>query len=308
MKLRRVGRSELWVTPLGIGGWLTFGERLDERQSHAVLDAAFEAGIRLIDLADSYAEGEAERIVGRWLRGKPRAELVLTSKVFWPTGPLPDDRGLGRRHIVRAIERSLQNLGTDYLDLYFCHREDPGTPLAETARAMSELCAAGKIRHWGTSVWSERRQLALQVRCRWSGLTAPIVEQLPYSLLERWIERRTLPLLQLLGMGVCCFSPLAGGLLSGKYGAGIPAGSRAEERTDLRQSLAAREATCRRFTELARRWEMPPAALAIAWILRNERVSSVLLGCSSPEQVKQNVRAAALHIPDALVRELERLH
>jgi aryl-alcohol dehydrogenase-like predicted oxidoreductase len=305
MRLRRVGRSELWVTPLGIGGWLTFGERLDERQSHAVLDAAFDAGIRLIDLADSYADGEAERVVGRWLRGKPRHEIVLTSKVFWPTGPSADDRGLGRRHIARAIERSLVNLGTDHLDVYFCHREDPDTPLGETARAMSELCAMGKIRHWGTSVWSPRRQLALQARCRWSGLTPPLVEQLPYSVLERWIERRTLPLLQLLRMGVFCFSPLAGGLLSGKYGAGIPSGSRAEQRPDLREALAAREATCRRFAALAERWGLSPATLAIAWILRQERVSSVLLGCSSAEQVKQNVAAAAVVIPDELLRELD---
>jgi aryl-alcohol dehydrogenase-like predicted oxidoreductase len=307
MQPRRVGRSDLWVTPLGIGGWLTFGERLDERASHAVLDVAYDAGIRLIDLADSYAGGQAERIVGRWLRTKRRDELVLTSKVYWPTGPGPDERGLGARHVASAIERSLANLGTDYIDVYFCHREDPDTPLAETARTLSEHVVRGKIRHWGTSVWSPLRQLRVQARCRVTGLSPPIVEQLPYSVLERWIERRTLPLVAALGMGVFAFSPLAGGLLSGKYSGGIPPGSRAEHHGPTRAALDARSSQSRRFGELASRWGIAPAALAIAWVSSRRHVSSVLLGCSSAEQVKQNVRAAELMLPDALVRELDRV-
>jgi aryl-alcohol dehydrogenase-like predicted oxidoreductase len=297
------------VSALGLGGWLTFGDRLDETESRRILDAARDAGITLLDLADSYANGAAERVVGKWLRNQDRSRFVVTSKVFWPTGPLPTDRGLGRAHVFDAIHRSLENLGTDYLDIYFCHREDTETPLEETARAMHDLVEQGKIRAWGTSLWRPTRLLGTQTLTRLRRWTPPRVEQIPYNVLERWSERRTIPIARVAGMGIFAFSPLANGLLSGKYATGIPAGSCAEHHDSTRAELGgSRASKARRFAELGRRYGFEPAPLALAWVLRARGVTSALMGASSVAQLEQNVLASTLDIPAELVREIDGLN
>lgn len=308
MKYRAVGRTDLEVSALGLGGWLTLGDRLDERASHALLDAAIGCGITLIDLANAYANGEAERVVGAWLRQQDRTRLVITTKVFWPMGSAADDRGLGRRHLMKAIDDSLRRLRTDYIDIYFCHREDPETPIAETAGAMNDLIRQGKVRHWGTSLFRPQRLLLAHATTRLRGQVPPRIEQPPYNFLERWIEKRTLPLARLLGMGVFAYSPLANGLLTGKYQTGIPAGSRAVDREDLREAIASPQgARAGRFAECARRYGLEPAEAALAWVLRQPAISSALMGASSPAQLEKNARAADLELPAALLAELDAL-
>jgi aryl-alcohol dehydrogenase-like predicted oxidoreductase len=308
MEYRRVGRSDLTVSALGLGGWRTLGEQLDDGQSAKLLSAAAAGGVTLFDLADAYADGAAEQVVGRWLKTQRRENFVITSKVYWPTGPGRDDRGLGRKHVNAAVEASLRRLGTDYLDVYFCHREDAETPLAETVSAMADLVRAGKIRHWGTSTWRPKSLLRAHALAGLRGGPRPLVEQPPYNLLERWVERWIVPICRFSGMGLFVFSPLAEGLLSGKYFSGVPEDSRAARDAALRAKLSTESGErARRFTEIAQAGGMQPAALALAWLMRRKGVTSVLMGASSSEQVVQNSRAAELEIPPDMIVQLEEL-
>ena len=296
MEYRYLGRHGLQVSVLSMGGWITFGGSLDETGTREVVRASIEAGINFIDLADVYARGNAETVAGEVLKEYRRQDLVLSSKCFWPMSDGINDRGLGRKHITESVDTSLKRLGTDYLDIYFCHRFDPNTPLAETVETMDDLVKRGKILYWGTSVW-EAEQLELAHALAEGRLrTPPAVEQPRYNLIDRHVEAAIAPTAERLGMGLVLWSPLAQGMLTGKYNDGVPAGSRAATTDWLKESLTEENlASCRRFSALADELGHPAGALALAWVIRQPGVSSAITGASSGSQVEENCRA--LEIP-----------
>ena len=308
MNYRKMGRTGLKISSVSIGGWLTLGGSVDAEGSARILRRAVDGGVNFIDLADVYSAGAAEEVAGAAIRGVDRASLVLSSKVFGRMGDGPNQRGLSRKHIIESCEASLRRIGTDYLDLYFCHRSDPETPLEETVRAMDDLVHQGKVHYWGTSVWPADLLDGAHDLCDRRGFYPPLVEQPQYSLLERGIEASVLPAARRLGMGLVVWSPLAGGLLTGKYDDGVPAGSRGAETRwlddkldgDVQQRLKA-------FSALAREAGVTPAQLALAWILRNDAITSVITGATSTAQVESNLEAAEVDLSDDLVQRVEAL-
>lgn len=308
MEYRSLGSTGLKVSALSLGGWLTFGERIDQATTNSIVACAVERGVNLIDVADSYGIGKAEAAVGAAIGSFRRSNLVLSTKVFWPMSDDPNDRGLSRKHILAAAEASLSRLRTDHLDLYFCHRQDDSTPLEETIRAMDDLVRQGKVLYWGTSVWNQRTLERAHRVARRHGLERPVVEQPPYSLLSRDVERWLLPTVVRHGMGTVVWSPLAGGLLTGKYLEGIPDDSRVRASAkflgedEVRRSAA----QVRRLCDLASQLGCRPAQLAIAWLLRRPFVSSVILGATSVAQMEENLGAAEVKVPDAVIAELSR--
>ena len=302
MKFRQVGRSGLKVSAVSIGGWITMGGTIDDDHTQAILQTAVERGVNFIDLADVYANGEAERVAGAALSGFRRSELVISSKCFWPMGPGPNDRGLSRKHIMESCEASLKRLGTDYLDLYFCHRYDDDTPLDETVRAMEDLIRAGKVLYWGTSVWgADQLRHAHDVAQKY-GAYAPTVEQPRYNLFDRHIENDgVMAACRDFGIGLVVWSPLAQGMLTGKYNDGVPTGSRADKTSWLDQRLTEDNLeACRHFCVLAGEYGYEPAQLALAWVLDHPEISSVITGASSPAQLTSNIHAVEIELDDEI--------
>jgi aryl-alcohol dehydrogenase-like predicted oxidoreductase len=312
MQYACLGRSGLRVSRVILGSWLTFGSRVDLRTTAACVHAALDLGIQTLDTADVYAGGEAERFLGAVLRGVRRRDVVLASKCFWPVGSGPNDRGLSRKHIVESVEASLERLGVEYLDLFQCHRFDPEVPLEETVRALEDLTRRGRILHWGTSVWSGAQVEEGLRLAREAGGYGPVSNQPPYSLLERGIEREVLPTCRRLGVGQVVFSPLAQGVLTGKYvGGPAPAGSRgADARRGVFMKTFLTPAVSRRvgeFVRLAREEGTTPAGLALAWCLARPGVDAVIVGATRPEQVVENARAVDVAVSDATARRLDAL-
>ncbi len=300
-----MGRTGLQISSVSIGGWLTFGGSVDASNTKAIIRAAVDAGVNFIDLADVYSQGAAESVIGDLLGEYTRSDLVISSKVFGRMGEGPNDRGLSRKHIVESVEGSLRRLKTDYLDLYFCHRQDADTPLEETVRAMDDLVHQGKIHYWGTSVWPSDALQDAHDLCDRRGYYAPLVEQPQYSLLERSIEKDVLPEAARLGMGVVVWSPLAGGLLTGKYNDGVPAGSRGAETKWLDEKLNDKTVEqLRKLSVAAEALGVQPSQLALAWILRRSEITSVITGATRPEHVAMNVEAAELELPADVAEQL----
>ena len=295
MIYRSLGRCGTKVSALSLGGWTTFGGSLtDPSLARRIIRTAFDAGVNFFDIADVYARGEAERLMGQILGDLPRHELVISSKVFWPMSDDINDRGLSRKHIMESIDKSLKRIGVDYLDMYFCHRFDPETPVEETARAMDDLVRAGKILYWGTSEWTGAQLRELAALCERRGYTPPQVEQPQYNLLTRdKFENDVAPATRELGMGTVVWSPLASGVLSGKYDQGLPVGSRLDRIDWLRDGLLVDEklAKVRRFRDLAERSSTTRSRLAIAWAMKHPSVSSVILGATTVEQLQENLSA-----------------
>ncbi|NMC02409.1 MAG: aldo/keto reductase [Chloroflexi bacterium] len=308
MKYRNLGRSSIKVSAISLGAWLTFGGTEDIEVTRACIQTAVEHGVNFFDLADSYAGGEAERVVGQALRdlGVARQHLVLSSKVFWPMSDDVNDRGLSRKHILESVEGSLRRLGVEYLDLYFCHRFDAATPLDEVVRAMDDLVHQGKILYWGTSVWTAAQlEAAVGTATRFNAYL-PQVEQPRYNMLDRHIEPEILPTAARHGMGVVVFSPLAQGLLTGKYNAGIPEGSRAASSRWLERDLTeANLEKIRRLSALAEHLGLTVAQLALAWILRRPEISSAITGATKPQHVVSNVAAADMQLSEDVLAEIE---
>jgi len=296
MHYRRLGRTGLKVSEISLGAWLTFGNQIDEQTAVDLVHAAYEHGVNFFDNADVYANGQAEIVMGKAIKSLQRETLVISSKVFWPTFPGPNGRGLSRKHIFESIHASLRRLGTDYVDLYFCHRYDPDTPFEEVARAMDDLVHQGKVLYWGTSEWEAYQIAEVYSACREFGLVPPSMEQPQYNLFHRKrVEDHIMPLARDLGMGLTTFSPLYFGILTGKYNDGIPAGSRAshEDMAWLRERITPeRIAIVRQLTALAQELGLTTAQLAIAWVLRRKEVSSVITGASRLEQLDENLAAA----------------
>lgn len=309
MEYRRLGQSGLRVSTIAMGGWMNFGaNKREEESAAAIIDASYNAGIRYFDLADQYEKGEAEIQMGKLLKRYPRNNLVIASKTFWPMSDDPNDRGLSRKHIMHSIDATLTRLGTDFVDLYFCHRPDPDTPVLETAWAMHDLVTAGKVRYWGTSVWSAQDIDAAIEVCERYRLHRPLVEQPHYSMLRREVvEQSILPAADRHGMGLVVFSPLAMGLLTGKYDDEIPAGTRYAEGSWEWSGLftESNREKVRRLKKVAGELGIQRSQLALAWAMRNPLVASVITGATSVAQVQENVAAAEISIPAEVLQEIE---
>ena len=298
MNYRRLGRAGLKVSELSFGAWVTFGNQIGDEGAEACMREAYEAGVNFFDNAEAYANGEAEEVMGRVLKkvGWRRESLVLSTKIFWG-GQGPNDVGLSHKHLIEGVNAALRRLQVEYVDLCFCHRPDPNTPIEETVRAMDILVRQGKVFYWGTSEWSADDIRQADTLARQHHLTPPTMEQPEYNLLHRErVEVEYAPLYRDLGYGATTWSPLASGVLTGKYAGGIPAGSRLglSNYGWLRdEALTARRlAAVGRLELMAQELGVTTAQLAIAWCLKNPQVSSVITGASRPEQVKENMRAA----------------
>jgi len=310
VEYRRLGQSGLKVSTVGLGTWLNFGNFLDDRAAKGLVRRALDGGINLIDLADVYAEGKAEEQVGRVLEGVRRESYVLATKAFFPIGPGPNDRGLSRKHLFESVHASLRRLRTDSIDLFQCHRHDPETPVEETVRAFDDLIRQGKVHYWGVSVWSALQIEEAATAAKELGAVPPVSNQPVYNLLSREIEEEVIPACKRHGLGILPFSPLAQGVLTGKYLEGTrPAGSRAADprRGQFMQRYFGEEPLKRvaRMGELAKAAGIPMARLALAWLLANPIVSSVLVGVTTEAQLDENMAAADLKVDGGLLAELD---
>jgi voltage-dependent potassium channel beta subunit len=302
MEYRFLGNSGLKVSALSFGSWVTFGAQMDTKLARACMEAAREAGCNFFDNAEVYAAGESEIIMGKVLKetGWQRSDLVLSTKIFWG-GEGPNDRGLSRKHIIEGTRAALDRLGQDYVDLIFCHRPDPDTPMAETVRAMSWIVDQGWAFYWGTSEWSAEQIRHAHAIAMREHLNPPVMEQPQYHMFHRKrVEVEYAPLYEDPGLGTTIWSPLAGGLLTGKYDDGIPKGSRPTlaQYEWLRDGYDGEEALARiekakDLALVAADLGCTRAQLALAWCLKNPRVSSVITGASRPEQVVENMAAMA---------------
>lgn len=314
MEYRRLGKSGLQVSALSFGAWVTFGGQIGEETAEACMRTAYDAGVNFFDNAEAYAGGQAELVMGRILRraGWPRDSFLVSSKVFWG-GRKPNQSGLCRKHVIEACHAALRRLQVDYLDLYFCHRPDPNTPIEETVSAMDMLVRQGKVLYWGTSEWSAAEILEAYTLARQHHLTPPVMEQPQYNLLHRRrVEQEYARLYEFIGLGTTIWSPLASGLLTGKYNDGLPADTRAslpgyEWLKDRLAGEAAkpRLAVVRQLAQVASELGLPLPQLALAWCLKNPRVSTVITGASRPGQVAENMKAidsVALLTPEIMTR------
>ena len=311
MSYRRMGESGLKLSTLGLGGWTTFGGTVTEKAAvRSLIRAAFEAGVNLFDIADVYARGESERAMGEVLGELPRHELVITSKLYWPMSDDPNDRGLSRKHVMESVDKSLQRIGTDYLDVYFCHRYDEETPVEETLRAMDDLVRQGKVLYWGTSEWTGGQLRDVSERADRRNCHAPRVEQPQYSLLARpKVETDVRPAAEAAGMGLMAWSPLASGLLTGKYDDGLPEDSRLARMDWLDERLRTAELLekVKAFKALADEAGCTRAQLALAWVAAQPGVSSVLMGATRMEQLEDNLGALSVELTPELSAGLDRI-
>jgi aryl-alcohol dehydrogenase-like predicted oxidoreductase len=311
MEYRHLGRSGMVVSALSYGNWITHGGQVEEAAAKACVKAALDAGITTFDTADVYAIGAAEEVMGRALKGVRRDSIEIFTKVYWPTGPNPNNRGLSRKHIVESLNASLQRLGTDHVDLLQAHRFDYEAPLEETLRAFDDLVRQGKVHYIGVSEWTaEQIQSALRIADD-MGLDRIVSNQPQYSLLWRVIETEVVPLSAKEGIGQIVWSPLAQGVLTGKYlpGTPPPEGSRATAKDGagyigwlLRDEVLG---PVQQFAALARQAGHTPATVALAWVLQNENVSTAILGATRPEQVVENVKALDVVLEPDLLQAID---
>lgn len=297
MNYRRLGSAGIKVSELSLGAWVTYGEQVGEDVALKCMSAAYDAGVNFFDNAEAYGRGNAEIVMGNVIKraGWRRESIIVSSKVFWG-GQGPNDHGLSRKHIYEACRNSMKRLQLDYLDLFFCHRPDPDTPIEETVRAMDDLIHQGKVLYWGTSEWSAADIMRAYALAREHDLTPPTMEQPHYNMLHRdRVEKEYLPLYREIGLGTTIWSPLASGLLSGKYNNGIPTGSRAtlkgyewmREYIITPQNLE----KVKQLQPIAAELKCTLAQLSLAWCLINSNVSTVITGASKPEQVVENMQA-----------------
>ncbi len=297
MNYRRMGRTGLKISEIALGAWVTFGDQIDEETASSLVHLAYEQGVNYFDNADVYAKGQAEEVMGKAIKDLPRESLVISSKVFWKTMEGPNGRGLSRKHISESIHASLKRLGTDYLDLYFCHRFDPDTPMEEIVRAMDDLVHQGKVLYWGTSEWRASQIVNAHKVARQWNLYPPMVEQPHYNMLvRRRLEDELAPAAEELGFGMVSWSPLEFGLLSGKYNQGVPDDSRlGRDKAWAKEVLTeARLLKVTKLSAIADRLGVSMAQLAIGWLLRVPQLTSVITGATRPSQLKQNLEASSV--------------
>jgi len=313
MHYRRLGRSGLKVSEISLGAWITFGDQIDDKIASDLIHAAYDQGINFFDNADIYANGQAESVMGKAIKDLSRESLVISSKVFWPTMPGPNGRGLSRKHIIESVNASLKRMEVEYFDLYFCHRYDPDTPVEEVVRTMNDLIHQGKILYWGTSEWNAAQITKAFGIARQFGLIPPAMEQPQYNMFHRdRVESELSPLYAEFGLGLTTWSPLYSGILSGKYNKGVPKGSRAslDDMSWIRDRITpARINIVKELTNFARSINITTSQLAIAWLLRRKEVSSVITGASRLEQLDENLLAAEAidQLDDDALESIEQL-
>ena len=312
MQYMNLGASGLKVSRVAIGSWLTYGSSVQKEETAACIRAALDQGVILVDTADIYARGAAESVLGEVLQGVRRQDVVRATKAFWPMSDNPNDRGLSRKHLFESVHASLERLRTDYVDLYQCHRYDHETPVAETVAAMGDLIRQGKVLYWGVSCWRAEQILDACRLADQLGVPRPISNQPPYSLLARDIEQEVVPLCEREGLGQIVWSPLAQGVLTGKYSGGNrPSGTRgADEQRNMFMGRHLQDDVLDRvdkMVEIAGDLGTTPARLALAWALRLDNIVSVIVGATRPEQVVDNVAAAELELDADVLTALDEL-
>ncbi len=313
MKYRNLGKWGLKVSEIALGSWMTdlngLGAAETARQS---IRAAYDAGVNFFDCADAYSGGEAEKFLGTALRDYKRSSYVVSSKVFFPMGRGANDWGLSRKHIVEQLDATLRNMRLDYLDLYFCHRFDPTTPVEETMQVLSDMVAQGKILYYGVSEWSPVQLCKAISAVKELHLRPLSVIQPQYNMVDRYIEDEVVQICAENGIGIVPFSPLAQGLLTGKYRKGqpLPAGSRATHQADKQINNLLTDENLDKVDALSKVADglgVSLSVLALAWILRLPQISSVITGASKPEQLEANVAASGLGIPQDALDEIEKI-
>jgi len=315
MKYNQLGKWGGRVSCLGLGSYLTIGFKCDDQTSGDMIRFAYDSGINYFDTANAYNNGQAERTLGKYLSEFARSSIFLLTKVWVPMGDGPNDRGLSAKHIREQCDASLKRLATDYVDVYMCHRPDPTTPLEETIRAMEDLARAGKIIYWGISEWSPAQIVKANAVARQIAARPCAVNQPRYNLLYRYPENELFDVTQNEGVGNVVFSPLAHGMLTGKYKPGqpAPAGTRAAD-PDQNMVIKAiywseqNKRKAQKFIKIAQEMAVSAAQLAIAWCLRHSAVNSVILGTSKLEQLKDNIAAVDIEIPQDVLEKIEKLY
>jgi aryl-alcohol dehydrogenase-like predicted oxidoreductase len=311
MEFRHLGRSGLIISEIAYGNWITHGSQVEEDAALACVRAALDAGITTFDTADVYAGTRAEAVMGRALSGERREGLEIFTKVFWPTGPGRNDRGLSRKHIMESINGSLKRLQTDYVDLYQAHRYDYSTPLEETMTAFADVVHSGKAMYIGVSEWKASEIRAAKALA--DELRIQLISSQPqYSMLWRVIEAEVVPTCEELGLGQIVWSPIAQGILTGKYLPGVtpPDGSRATDQNggtfirDLIGDQGLLEAV-QLLKPIAESVDLSMAQLAVAWVLQNQNVSAAIIGASRPEQVAENAKAAGVKLPEDVMKAID---
>ncbi len=310
MSYRRLGNSGLKVSSVSLGGWTTYGQTVEEQNTvRRIIDRAVELGVNYFDTANAYAKGKCEEMMGEALAEVgPRHHQVVSSKLYWPMSDNVNDRGLSRKHIMESIDRTLDRMGFDYLDILFAHRYDEETPLEETVEAFSDVVRSGRIHYWGTSMWTAAQITEAVTFAKSNGLVAPVVEQPEYSMLRRErVETEIMPVTSAKGVGLVVFSPLAQGMLTGKYDTGVPEGSRfAHFETFKKQFLTEENAArVRALKDVADDLGVTRSQLALAWVLRNPNVASVITGATRVEQLEENVGAAGLSLDEDTLSRID---
>lgn len=298
MHYRRLGKTGLKISEISLGTWVTMGNQIEDDRSLEIMRNAYELGINFFDNADIIANGKAEEILNHLIMEVGREGLIISSKVFWPTFPGPNGRGLSRKHITESINASLKRLGTDYVDLYYCHRYDQDTPIEEVVYSMDNLIRQGKILYWGTSEWKPWQITSAIMTARQHNLIPPAMEQPQYNMFHRRrLETELYPLHKEFGVGLTTWSPLYYGVLTGKYARGIPEGSRAAMESMawiLDRITPQRVAIVDQLVKLSEELGITTAQLAIAWLLRRKELSCVITGATSVDQLKENIGAAEI--------------
>lgn len=311
MKYRYLGNSGLQVSEISLGSWLTYGNSVEKENARSIMKTAYESGINYFDTANVYALGEAEKIVGEALKDYPRESFVLASKAFFPMGDQVNYSGLSRKHIFEQVHASLKRLRMDYLDIFYCHRFDANTPLEETLRTIDDLVRQGKILYAGVSEWTPAQMAeAMQIADKYL-LDRIVVNQPLYNMLHRNIEHDVIPFCESHGISQVVFSPIAQGVLTGKYkrGDAFPAESRAADDSSnqhmgmyLTESMLGK---VEKLNDLAEGHGWKLAQMALAWVLRQENVASTIIGASRPEQLQENVKALDIHLTENVLAEIE---
>jgi voltage-dependent potassium channel beta subunit len=312
MKYRRLGRSGLKVSEISLGSWLTYGKTVDQNIASKTIHRAYELGINFFDSANVYERGEGERVMAKALKEFPRDSYVITTKAFWPMGEGPNDRGLSRKHVFEQVHASLKRMELDYVDVFYCHRYDPETPVDETLRVIDDLIRQGKILYAGVSEWTAAQiQEAVKVADRYL-LDRIVVNQPQYNMFHRHIEEEIIPVSEKNGISQVVFSPLAQGVLTGKYkGGSVPQDSRAaNDSVNMFVSRLINDQVLQKVDQLeglAKELDITLPELALAWILRQSNVASALVGASRPEQIEANAKASDVELTTEVIEKVEEI-
>ncbi len=312
MQYRNLGKWGLKVSEIALGSWVTKLEGTEAANARETVNVAFDEGVNFFDCADAYSGGEAERFLGKVLGEHRRSEYVVSSKVFFPMGRGANEWGLSRKHIIEQLDNTLKNMKLDYLDLYFCHRFDPTTPIEETMQVLSDMVAAGKILYYGVSEWSPVQITEAIHTVKENHLRPLSVIQPQYNMVDRYIEDEIIKICEENGIGITVFSPLAQGLLTGKYRKNqpLPEGSRATWQADRQINNLLTEENLNKVEKLlplAESLGVPLSVLALSWILKQKQICSVITGASKPQQLVSNTRASGLTLPADILEKIEKI-